>query len=338
MMHTMKLSSKSFERMKNGKKTIEYRLNDEKRQQLKYGHTIIFEKLPNLDEKLLMEVYKLNKFNTFNDAFTEYLNVPNSDIGDNIEESVKAMYKYYDLTDEEKYGCLAIHVRKQTFIDVVFEYNTTNQSKNEELITKLKIIKNSGDIPEKNLKNFEELIANIEVEAKNGDGIVVFSKIIDMLHNNEVYLNMANNMTSYELMELATKKLGVGPAIYDECLDEIIDAAIESDIPENVWRIALNYDARIKDKSKLEDYIITKKNAWYIAEFITSEFIGTNLDKLVDGLIATKNLKEIIYLAKHFKYCNNFKMYEKSITKLEKAINEIDGGWEIYQEGLEDSN
>lgn len=42
MRHTMKLKEDPFERMKNGTKTIEFRLYDEKRRKIKVGMKLIF--------------------------------------------------------------------------------------------------------------------------------------------------------------------------------------------------------------------------------------------------------------------------------------------------------
>ena len=44
MLHEMKLNENPFERMKNGPKTIEFRLNDEKRKKIKIGEKITFSK------------------------------------------------------------------------------------------------------------------------------------------------------------------------------------------------------------------------------------------------------------------------------------------------------
>ena len=57
MLHKMKLNEGPFERIKNGTKTIEFRLYDEKRQQIKVGDKIEFSKLPDLQEKLLVDIY-----------------------------------------------------------------------------------------------------------------------------------------------------------------------------------------------------------------------------------------------------------------------------------------
>ena len=65
MLHKMKLNESPFERIKNGTKTIEFRLYDEKRQQIKVGDKIEFSKLPDLQEKLEVDVMELYKEESF---------------------------------------------------------------------------------------------------------------------------------------------------------------------------------------------------------------------------------------------------------------------------------
>jgi len=108
MEHTMKLAPESFKNMQNGRKMIEYRLNDEKRQELKVGDIIIFKNLDNLKEQISMKITKLLEFNSFQEAFINLIKEPNNDLTDNIEQDVIDMYQYYTKEDEIKYGCLAI--------------------------------------------------------------------------------------------------------------------------------------------------------------------------------------------------------------------------------------
>ena len=54
MLHKMKLKESPFERIKNGTKTVEFRLYDEKRRKIKIGDQIEFSKLPELEEKILV--------------------------------------------------------------------------------------------------------------------------------------------------------------------------------------------------------------------------------------------------------------------------------------------
>ena len=65
MLHQMKLKESPFERIKNGTKTIEFRLFDEKRGKIKVGDKIEFSKLPNLEEKLLVDVIDLYREESF---------------------------------------------------------------------------------------------------------------------------------------------------------------------------------------------------------------------------------------------------------------------------------
>ena len=58
MKHEMKLNNVPFERIKNGTKTIELRLNDEKRQLLKIKDLIEFTNRTN-NEKMLVEIANL---------------------------------------------------------------------------------------------------------------------------------------------------------------------------------------------------------------------------------------------------------------------------------------
>lgn len=51
MLHKMKLQEDPFERIKNGTKTVEFRLYDEKRQSIQIGDEIEFSRLPELQEK-----------------------------------------------------------------------------------------------------------------------------------------------------------------------------------------------------------------------------------------------------------------------------------------------
>lgn len=105
MLHKMKLNKSPFEKMKNGTKTIEFRLFDEKRQQIKVGDQIEFSKLPTLQEKLLVNVIELYRENTFEDLF---IKLYNDEVA--IEKKTKSMYQYYSPEKEEQYGVVGIKI------------------------------------------------------------------------------------------------------------------------------------------------------------------------------------------------------------------------------------
>ena len=90
MLHKMKLNQEPFEKIKNGTKTIEFRLYDEKRQKVKIGDKIEFSKLPDLKEKLLVDVIDLYKEKTFKNLFQKiYTNE------DEINSKTKSIYEIY---------------------------------------------------------------------------------------------------------------------------------------------------------------------------------------------------------------------------------------------------
>lgn len=105
MLYKMKLKESPFERIKNGTKTIEFRLYDEKRQKIKVGDQIEFSKLPDLQEKLLVDVVELYREDTFENLFRK--------LKYNEEEIIrktKAMYEFYLPEQEKQYGALGIKI------------------------------------------------------------------------------------------------------------------------------------------------------------------------------------------------------------------------------------
>lgn len=106
MLHKMKLNESPFNRIKNGTKTIEFRLFDEKRQQIKVGDKIEFSKLPDLQEKLLVDVVELYREDTFENLFRKlYTNE------EEITRKTKAMYEIYSREKEQQYGILGIRIK-----------------------------------------------------------------------------------------------------------------------------------------------------------------------------------------------------------------------------------
>lgn len=106
MLHKMKLKESPFERIKNGTKTIEFRLFDEKRRQIKIGDKIEFSKLPNLEEKLLVDVIDLYREENFENLFRKlYIDE------EEILRKTNAMHEFYSLEKEQQYGVLGIKIK-----------------------------------------------------------------------------------------------------------------------------------------------------------------------------------------------------------------------------------
>ena len=112
--HNMKLKEPYFTQVSNGIKTIEGRINDEKRQKIKVGDIIAFtsEETDEIVYKSVSSLKSFNKEKTFSDVITEYnynLLIPDAD---NVEEAVKVYTEIPSYVDNaSKYGILFICLR-----------------------------------------------------------------------------------------------------------------------------------------------------------------------------------------------------------------------------------
>ena len=108
----MSLNPAPFEKIKNGKKSIEIRLYDEKRRGVKIGDIIIFSKLPEKTEKIKVEVIRLSISRSFRDLFS---NFEKSKFGHeqnlSIEEQINRQREYYTEEEERQYGVIGIHIK-----------------------------------------------------------------------------------------------------------------------------------------------------------------------------------------------------------------------------------
>ena len=110
MIHYYDLDNEPFLAIKNNKKDIEMRLNDEKRQLISIGDLIEFRN--NItDEKILVKVLNLHHFKNFNDLYNTF---PKSRLGylENDIADYKDMYKYYSQERINQYGVLGIEIKK----------------------------------------------------------------------------------------------------------------------------------------------------------------------------------------------------------------------------------
>lgn len=117
LIHKMRLKSEPFEKIKSGAKTIELRLNDEKRQQVKVGDFIEFTLIDDSSRKLTTRVTALHKYNSFRELFSE---LPYKKLGLDKVPEPDFMDKFYSVEEQEKYGALGIELRMtdlQKFLD-----------------------------------------------------------------------------------------------------------------------------------------------------------------------------------------------------------------------------
>ena len=108
MLHYMKLQQSPFEKIKNGTKTIELRLYDEKRQKLEIGDEIEFSIIDNPEITLRTKVIGLLRYKTFEELYQDF---PPEVTGSDSKDDWKLMSKYYSREDEEQCGVLGIRIK-----------------------------------------------------------------------------------------------------------------------------------------------------------------------------------------------------------------------------------
>lgn len=108
MIHNIKLNDAPFKMIKNGEKTIELRLYDEKRRKIKVGDTICFK---TKTDKLTATVKALHTFHNFEEL---YAALPLDKCGYTADELATAspddMLEYYSKEQIEKYGVVGIEI------------------------------------------------------------------------------------------------------------------------------------------------------------------------------------------------------------------------------------
>lgn len=111
-LHKMKLNKQPFNAVNVGYKTIELRLNDEKRQKLNVGDWIEFSQMDNPGNKVTVEIVALHNFDSFKEL---YAALPLLQYG-YTEETVDSanasdMESYYSKEEQALYGVLGVEIR-----------------------------------------------------------------------------------------------------------------------------------------------------------------------------------------------------------------------------------
>ena len=187
MFQYMNLVPSAFKKIKDGSKTIELRLNDEKRQRINVEDTVVFN-CSSTKDIITAQVSGLHKFSDFKELYNA---LPLEKCGYTVVELDTAHYtdmeQYYTKEQIEKYGALGIEL-----------YNVSSICDVKEIITEpdiLKLLAPSVYNPtEERLLNRakkyqEDENTNIYACKDNGEykGIVVF----EILNNSATILDIA---------------------------------------------------------------------------------------------------------------------------------------------------
>lgn len=109
MQHTMNLHNAPFEKIKSGAKTVEMRLYDERRKNIKVGDNILFTN-NTTGEQLCVQVTKMEVFADFQELYANYDKIS---IGYEPSEIANPsdMYFYYTSEQITTYGVVAIGIK-----------------------------------------------------------------------------------------------------------------------------------------------------------------------------------------------------------------------------------
>ncbi len=107
--HQMKLATAPYDNIASGKKLIESRLFDEKRQQINIGDQIIFSENDKPENNITTKVTGLLRYQTFKELFADHdPSLFGEDSRDFLLEQIK---QFYPDEDEQKYGVVGIRLQ-----------------------------------------------------------------------------------------------------------------------------------------------------------------------------------------------------------------------------------
>lgn len=108
--HAMKLRDEPFELIKNGSKTIEVRLFDEKRRKVGVGDTVIFSRMSGT-ETVTTKVTALYVKPSFESLYNSFpIESFGGGIGDTAKTLTENIYRYYTKEQERTFGVLGIEI------------------------------------------------------------------------------------------------------------------------------------------------------------------------------------------------------------------------------------
>ena len=110
MTHEMKLRQKPFDYIVKGIKTIELRLNDDKRKLINIGDKIRFSLIDSPNQSIETVVVNLHRFNSFKELFSTRLFDKCGWEELTVEEAVENMRQYYTEIEERNHGVIGIEI------------------------------------------------------------------------------------------------------------------------------------------------------------------------------------------------------------------------------------
>lgn len=109
-MHIMNVQTKYYNLLKAGRKTVELRLFDEKRQKIKIGDEILFSDSSNSNDNFKAVVLKLHQAETF-DALCQIISPQQAGFSTK-EDLTSALEEFYTPSAQKQFGVIGIEIKK----------------------------------------------------------------------------------------------------------------------------------------------------------------------------------------------------------------------------------
>ncbi len=208
MIHYMNLVPSAFVKIADGSKTIELRLNDEKRQRINVEDTVVF-RCSSTKDIITAQVSGLHKFSDFEEL---YKALPPEKCGYTVAELDIAHYtdmeQYYTKEQIEKYGALGIEL-----------FNVSSICDIKEIITEpdvLKLLAPSVFNPT------EERLLNRAKKYQEDENTNIYAYKDNGEHKGIVIFKIANN--SATILDIAVKPEHQGRGIGSKLIDFIFNS------------------------------------------------------------------------------------------------------------------
>ncbi len=214
-----------------------------------------------------------------------------------FEFSMKANFKYYV---KLVYDQVQHNYKKEELIEMLKSLYELN--KEEEILDRIKVLEEL---------NIEDKFLYYEID----------HFINDILIENPYYKKLMDKMDDFDALNIITYNLMSNKpySITQEQFNDLVEVSKKHDYTlENMWRLAMNYDEKGYDFSKIEEYLIESRDVYYLGEYISAIY-QKNTNYIVDLIIKTGDNE---YVKKVLD--NEFitrDLSSEQIDKLKKVIN-----------------
>ena len=135
----------------------------------------------------------------------------------------------------------------------------------------------------------------------------LYDAVVELLDNNELINKYFDGMSNKEMLELITEYISapITLSLTQSEFDDLVMVGIEDDNREALWRLAFNYNNKNKDFTKIVDYFILKKDAYYLEELVSAVKDDLDMEHLLKKVKETNDknfINEIIRRGKDVEY------------------------------------